>query len=73
MLLLVTTKILKHALQLAGHFLHAWRTHDFNTHGWARNFDLDFFVIEFAFAQKFPKSLPRCTIVVRCDSDRSVI
>ena len=48
---------LHHALQLVGQFLHAGRPHDADVRHRLRHVDLDFLVIEFAFAQALAELL----------------
>ena len=59
------TEILKHALELLRHLLHAGRCHDLHTGGDGANFDFDLAIVELAFPQHFPEALARVG-VARC-------
>ena len=54
----------KHALQLAGHFFHAWGRHNLHADRRTADFDVDFFVVEFAFAQFFTEDLPGAAVAL---------
>ena len=47
----LATEVLEHALQLPGHLLHAWGTHDFDTHSRSADFDFDLLVIKFTLTE----------------------
>ena len=46
---------MEHVLQLAGHFFHAWRRHNFYTDGRCRHFNFNFCRIQLTFTQFFTK------------------
>ena len=56
--------VLKHALKLVGHFLHPGRSHDFYANRHRLNFNFDFFVVEFSFAQHLAKFLSRIAVSI---------
>ncbi len=60
--LLAFTHVGEKALQLIGHLLHAWGSHDLDT-GWALgHFDIDFLVVELALTQTLAEQLARIGI-----------
>ncbi len=54
----------EHLLQLAGHFFHARRRHDLHALRVGADFDFDFLVVQFAFAQFFAEDLAGVGIIV---------
>jgi len=53
-------QVFKQALQLRGHFFHAWRSHDFHAHG-KRHIQFDFLLVQFSGAQFLAEFFPRAT------------
>ncbi len=58
----VAAEVLEHALQLAGHFLHARRRHDFDAHRHRLDLDFDFLFVELALAQHLAEFLTRVAV-----------